>query len=340
MGDRGDTIAVGAETNTDVAIIGAGPAGLYAAYCAGFRGLTSAIVDVLSEPGGQIAALYPEKKIYDVAGHVGVRGRELVDNLVVQVAPFDPHYLLGRTAATLTLDEGSGWFVGLEDGGRIRAQAVVIAGGLGHSIPRTLPCLQPYEGRGVAHHVPHLDEHRNRDVVIVGGSDSAVDWALALVPIARSVTVVHRRSSFRAHEHSVKQMYATAGIRVLTDAQVTGCRGIERLEEVRVRTGEDEVTLPAQALVAALGFITNLGPIADWGLHVENRQIVVDKSMRTNLPRVYAISDICTYEGRVPLISVGFGDAAIAANHVAVELLPGSRLAPDHSTDRDAVALP
>uniref|UniRef100_A0AAU2V9U3 Ferredoxin--NADP reductase n=1 Tax=Streptomyces sp. NBC_00003 TaxID=2903608 RepID=A0AAU2V9U3_9ACTN len=333
-----ETAAVGAETSTDVAVIGAGPAGLYAAYCAGFRGLSSTIVDGLREPGGQIAALYPEKKICDVAGHVAVRGRDLIDNLVAQVAPFDPHYLLGRTAASLTPDEGAGWAIGLEDGGRVRARAVMIAAGLGRSVPRTLPCLRPYEGRGVAHHVPRLDEHRDRDVVIVGGGDSAVDWALALAPIARSVTVVHRRSAFRAHEHSVKQMYA-ADIRVLTDAQVTACHGVERLEEVRVRTGEEEATLPAQALVAALGFITNLGPIADWGLQVENRQIAVDGAMRTNLPRVYAVGDICTYGGRVPLISVGFGEAATAANHAVVELCPSSRLAPEHSTDRNAATL-
>ncbi|MFI5784000.1 NAD(P)/FAD-dependent oxidoreductase [Nocardia sp. NPDC051570] len=327
------------ETTVDVAVVGAGPAGLYAAYCAGFRGLSSAIVDALSEPGGQIAALYPEKKIYDVAGHVAVRGRELIDNLVAQVAPFDPHYLLGRTAASLTPDEAAGWTIGLEDGGRVRARAVVIAAGLGRSVPRTLPCLGTYQGRGVAHHVPRLDEHRDRDVVIVGGSDSAVDWALALEPIARSVTVVHRRSAFRAHEHSVKQMYA-ADIRVLTDAQVTACHGAQRLEQVCVRTGDDELTLPAQALVAALGFITNLGPIAEWGLEMANQQIAVDRAMRTNLPRVYAISDICTYEGRVPLITVGFGDAATAVNHAAVELRPAARLAPEYSTHRDVAALP
>ncbi|MEU9999645.1 NAD(P)/FAD-dependent oxidoreductase [Streptomyces sp. NPDC050848] len=327
------------ETSADVAVVGAGPAGLYAAYCAGFRGLSSVIVDALPEPGGQIAALYPEKKIHDVAGHVAVRGRELIDHLVAQVAPFDPRYLLGRTAASLTRDEGAGWVIGLEDGGRVRAGAVVIAAGLGRSTPRTLPCLRPYEGRGVAHHVPRLDEHRDRDVVIVGGGDSAVDWALALAPIARSVTVVHRRSAFRAHEHSVKQMYA-ADVRVLTDAQVTACHGVRHLEEVRVRTGEEEVTLPAQSLVAALGFLTSLGPVADWGLQVENRQVAVDRAMRTNLPRVYAVGDICTYEGRVPLVSVGFGEAATAANHAAVELRPGSRLAPDHSTDPDAAPLP
>ncbi|MGW2018877.1 NAD(P)/FAD-dependent oxidoreductase [Streptomyces sp. NPDC001927] len=332
------------QASADVAVVGAGPAGLYAAYCAGFRGLSSVIVDALPEPGGQIAALYPEKKIHDVAGHVAVKGRELVERLVAQAAPFEPRYLLGRTAATLTRDEhGAGWELGLEDGGRVRAGAVVIAAGLGRSVPRTLPCLRPYEGRGVAHHVPRLDEHRDRDVVIVGGGDSAVDWALALAPLARSVTVVHRRSAFRAHEHGVKQMYA-ADVRVLTDAQVTACHGIRQLEEVRVQAGAEELRLPAQALVGALGFVTSLGPLADWGLRLENRLIAVDRAMRTNLPRVYAAGDICTYEGRVPLISVGLGEAATAANHAAVELRPGSRLAPEHSTDRsadlDAVPVP
>lgn len=354
-GNRMEMTSADVDTSADVAVVGAGPAGLYAAYCAGFRGLSSVLVDALPEPGGQIAALYPEKKIYDVAGHPAVRGRELIDNLVAQVAPFEPHYLLGRTAASLTSDfasgvtsdltsdalapdAGAGWTIGLEGGGRVRAGAVVIAGGLGRSVPRTMPCLRPYEGRGVAYHVPRLDEHRDRDVVIVGGGDSAVDWALALAPIARSVTVVHRRSVFRAHEHSVKQMYA-ADIRVLTDAQVTACKGAERLEEVRVTSGEEELTLPVQALVAALGFITSLGPVAEWGLRVENRQIAVDRAMRTNLPRVYAVGDICTYEGRVPLVSVGFGEAATAANHAAVELRPGSRLAPEHSSDREDVPL-
>ncbi|MFJ7152516.1 NAD(P)/FAD-dependent oxidoreductase [Streptomyces sp. NPDC100445] len=332
------TTLTGAETSADVAVVGAGPAGLYAAYCAGFRGLSSVLVDALPEPGGQLAALYPEKTIHDVAGHVAVRGRELTDELVAQAAPFAPRYLLGRTAASLTPDGRSGWVIGLEDGGRVRAGAVVIAAGLGRSTPRTLPCLRPYEGRGVAYHVPRLEAHRDRDVVVVGGGDSAVDWALALAPIARSVTVVHRRPSFRAHEHGVRRMYAS-DVRVLTDAQVTACEGVDRLEAVRVRTGGGELTLPARAVVAALGFITHPGPLADWGLRLENRQIAVDRAMRTNLPRVYAVGDICGYEGRVPLISVGFGEAATAVNHAAVELRPGSRLAPEHSTDREAALL-
>nr|WP_328806816.1 NAD(P)/FAD-dependent oxidoreductase [Streptacidiphilus fuscans] len=341
MGDQVETALPDSDkrVDVDVAVVGAGPAGLYAAYCAGFRGLSCAVVDSLPHPGGQISALYPEKNIYDVAGHAVVRGRELVDNLVRQVAPFEPHYLLGTTATSLTPSQEAGWTIELDGGGRIHAQAVVIAAGLGRSTPRTLDCLRPYEGRGVAYHVPRLEEHRGRDVVIVGGGDSAVDWALALAPLARCVTVVHRRSEFRAHPHSVKQMYA-ADIRVLTDARVTECNGAGRLEDIRIRAGDEEMKLPAQALVAALGFITNLGPIGGWGLTVENHRIVVDRAMRTNLPRVYAVGDICHYEGRVPLISVGFGDAATAANHAAVDLRPGSRLAPEHSTDRDTALLP
>ncbi|WP_280695418.1 NAD(P)/FAD-dependent oxidoreductase [Kitasatospora sp. GP82] len=319
------------ESTVDIAIVGAGPAGLYGAYYAGFRGLSTAVIDALPQPGGQVAALYPEKRLYDVAGHVAVKGRHLIDNLLEQAAPFDPRYLLGQTATTLTPD-GAGWTIGTDNGSRVHAGAVVIAAGLGRFVPRTLPCSLPYEGRGVAYHVPRLEEHQDRDVVIVGGGDSAVDWALALVPIARSVTVVHRRAVFRAHEHSVQQMYA-APVRVITDAQVTACHGTVRLEQVEVRAGDTSLMLPAQSLVAALGFSSNLGPIADWGVQLENRQVLVDAAMRTDLPQVYAVGDGCAYTGRVPLISVGFGEAATAVNHAAVALRPGSRLAPEHSSD-------
>lgn len=187
----------------------------------------------------------------------------------------------------------------------------------------------------MAYHVPRLEEHRGRDVVVVGGGDSAVDWALALAPLAASVTVVHRRRAFRAHEYSVKQMYAS-GVRVLTDTQVTRLHGTDRVQQVTVEDRDGQVTvLPAQAVVAALGFATSLGPLAGWGLATEDRLIAVDRAMRTSLPGVYAAGDICTYEGRVPLISVGFGEAATAANHAAVALRPGARLAPEHSTDRE-----
>ncbi|MFD7879652.1 NAD(P)/FAD-dependent oxidoreductase [Streptomyces sp. NPDC059766] len=196
-----------------------------------------------------------------------------------------------------------------------------------------MTCATAYEGRGVVHHVPRLEEHRDRDVVIAGGGDSAVDWALALAPIARSVTLVHRRASFRAHEHSVRQLYG-APVRVLTDAQPVACHGTGRLESVDIGTRHGgTLNLPAHTLITALGFVTNLGPLAGWGMEVEYRQIRVDAAMRTSLPGVYAVGDGCTYPGRVPLISVGFGEAATAVNHAAVALRPGARLAPGHSSD-------
>ncbi|MEU7013673.1 NAD(P)/FAD-dependent oxidoreductase [Streptomyces sp. 2RAF24] len=319
------------ETTVDVAIVGAGPAGLYGAYYAGFRGLSVAVIDALDEPGGQVSAMYPEKLLYDVAGHPGIKGRQLIDNLLEQAAPFDTTHLLGRTAVSLT-PNGPGWTLGADDGTRVHAGAVVIAAGLGRFVPRKLPCSIPYEGRGVAYHVPRLADHAGRDVVVVGGGDSAVDWALALAPIARSVTLVHRRDTFRAHDYSVRQLHASP-VRVVTDAQVVACHGTDRLERVEVRAGEETLDLPADALVAALGFSSGLGPVADWGLELEHRRIRVDQSMRTNLPQVYAVGDGCTYPGRVPLISVGFGEAGTAVNHAAVALRPGQRLAPEHSSD-------
>ncbi|MER8047067.1 NAD(P)/FAD-dependent oxidoreductase [Streptomyces sp. NPDC094032] len=327
-----------AETTVDVAIVGAGPAGLYGAYYAGFRGLSVAVIDALDEPGGQVSAMYPEKLLYDVAGHPGIKGRDLIDNLLEQAAPFGTTHLLGRTAVSLT-PRGPGWTLGADDGTRVHAGAVVIAAGLGRFVPRKLPCSIPYEGRGVAYHVPRLADHAGRDVVVVGGGDSAVDWALALAPIARSVTLVHRRDTFRAHDYSVRQLHASP-VRVITDAQVVACHGADRLEGVEVRAGEGTLELPAEALVAALGFSSGLGPVADWGLELEHRRVRVDQSMRTNLPQVYAVGDGCTYPGRVPLISVGFGEAGTAVNHAAVALRPGQRLAPEHSSDTTPGSVP
>ncbi|GES28778.1 NAD(P)/FAD-dependent oxidoreductase [Streptomyces angustmyceticus] len=319
------------EPAVDLAVVGAGPSGLYAAYYAGFRGLTTAVLDTLPHVGGQVAAMYPEKLIYDVAAHPAIKGRDLVDNLFRQAAPFEPRYLLGQTVTTLDRS-GSGWVLETNRGARVRASAVVIAAGLGRFVPRRLPTASDYEGRGLVYHVPRLAEHRGRDVVVAGGGDSAVDWALALAPIARSVTLVHRRTTFRAHEHSVRQLRATP-VRVITNAQITRCMGEPRLETVEVQAGEELLTLPAHTLVTALGFSAHLGPIAEWGIDLEYRQIKVDATMQSNLSRVYAVGDGCTYPGRVPLISVGFGEAATAVNHAAVALRPGERLTPGHSSD-------
>lgn len=317
----------------DLLVVGAGPAGLYAAYYAGFRGLSTAVVDSLPEPGGQVAAMYAEKLIYDVAGFPAIRGQELVDNLVAQAAPFEPRYRLGRRAETLQrLDDGR-LCVTDEAGGQVCARAVLVTGGIGTFSPRPLPGGEAFVGRGLRFFVPRLDELAGLDCVVVGGGDSAVDWALALEPIARSVTVVHRRDRFRAFEHSVGLLRAST-CAVLTPYQVAAITPDHdgAVAAVVVAGPDGEVTLPCQALVAALGFVADLGPIESWGLTLAKRHIVVDTTMATNLPGVWAAGDIADYPGKVRLISVGFGEAATAVNNAAHYLDPAAKVFPGHSS--------
>jgi thioredoxin reductase (NADPH) len=237
--------------DVDMAIIGAGPAGLFAAYYAGFRGFSTVVVDALPEPGGQVTAMYPEKVIYDVAGFPAIRGRELVNNLVAQAAPFDPQYLLGVRAEGLDRDPDGRPLLSLSDGVTLRCGAILITGGLGSFSPRPLPCATGFTGAGLAYFVPHLNELAGRHVVIVGGGDSAFDWALALQPIASSVTLVHRREAFRAHEGTVARVRSLP-VRIIVNAQVARLVGEDRVTAVEVvsKGGEAE-TLPADSVVAA-----------------------------------------------------------------------------------------
>jgi thioredoxin reductase len=318
----------------DLAIIGSGPVGLYAAYYAGFRGMTTAVVDSLPEPGGQVSAMYPEKPIYDIAGFPAIKGRDLVAGLVQQVARFETTYVLNERARTLTRGHDGVIEIGTESGTVIRARAVLISGGIGTFTPRPLPTGDEWLGRGLGFFVPSLQAHADQDVVVVGGGDSACDWALSLEPIARSVTLVHRRAAFRAHGHTVEQLHASS-VQVITDAEVSKVGGSERIETVEI-TGKDgaAVVRPAQAVIAALGFTANLGPIREWGIEiVGNRYIPVDTTMATNLPGVFAAGDITDYRGKVRLISVGFGEAATAVNNAAVLLNPDEQLFPGHSSD-------
>ncbi|OLR90057.1 NAD(P)/FAD-dependent oxidoreductase [Actinokineospora bangkokensis] len=318
--------------DVDLLIVGAGPTGLYAAYYAGFRELSTAVVDSLPEPGGQVTAMYPEKVIYDVAGFPAVRGRDLVDALVAQAGQWGPSYLLGRRAHALTPD-GDGYAVGLDGGATVRARAVLITAGIGEFTPRPLPAGTGWLGRGMVHFVPALEAHRDQHVVVVGGGDSAFDWALALHPIARSVTIVHRRARFRAMPATVRQVEGL-GVRIITDAEVTEFRGEPELAGVAVlRKGETEPeVLPAHAVVAALGFTADLGPIESWGLEISHRSIAVDSTMRTARERVYAAGDVASYPGKVKLIATGFGEAATAVNNIAVALDPDAHLFPGHSS--------
>ncbi|MBF6278426.1 MULTISPECIES: NAD(P)/FAD-dependent oxidoreductase [Nocardia] len=326
--------------DVDVLFIGAGPVGLFGAYYAGFRGLSMALIDPLPEAGGQVQAIYPEKSIYDIAGFPGIQGQQLIRNLMAQAMPFGPILLLSQRADTIDRSSDGRWHVVTSRGVEVHARALILTSGVGSVIPRQLPCGEEFLGRGMCYFVPRLDLFDGQDVVVVGGGDSAVDWALAAVRRARSVTLVHRRKQFRAHEHSVRLLREST-CELLLDATVSAVRGAERVESVEVRGpgGAESREIKAQVVVAALGFTMDLGPIATWGLELHGRAITVDRRMRTNLPAVFAAGDAAVYEGKVKLIAVGFGEVALAVNNAVVELNPDATLAPGHSSDLMAPAI-
>jgi len=329
----------------DLLIVGAGPVGLYGAYYAGVRGLSVAVVDSLSQVGGQVTAMYPEKEIYDIAAIPVVTGRELVRGLVQQAGQYDPVYLLGQEAQELDRLVGEDGrervVVRTSAGTEVTCGAVVVTGGIGTFTPRPLPAGEEFLGRGLDYFVPDTQEYVDKDVIVVGGGDSAIDWCLMLEPLAASVTLVHRRAAFRAHAASVEQVRASS-VEIVTDAQVTALEGGEGVEKAVVTVKGEDVPrhLPCQQVVAALGFTANLGPLREWDVELhDNRHLVVDSSMRTNVPGVFAAGDIADYPGKVRLIAVGFGEVATAVNNAAVHLDPDAQLFPGHSTD-DPHAVP
>lgn len=319
---------------TDLLIIGAGPTGLFATYYAGFRGLRVVAVDSLPTLGGQITAMFPEKSIHDIAGFPDVTGRALIDGLVQQAATANPTYLLGRTAISLE-HTPDGVRVGIDDGTSIAARAVIITAGIGRFTPRPLPAGEGWEGRGLEFFVSSLRHYAGKDVVIVGGGDSACDWALHLEPIANSVALVHRRDTFRAHARTIRQLHDSS-VELITGAQVSRLIGPSALEAVEI-TAMDGLTRTreAQAVIAALGFISDLSALRTWGLATDphRRHILVDTAMRTNLPRILGAGDITDYPGKVRLISVGFGEAATAVNNAAIAIDPAASIFPGHSTE-------
>jgi thioredoxin reductase (NADPH) len=327
-----------AEHVADLTIIGAGPAGLYAAYYAGFRALDTVVIDSLPEPGGQIAALYPEKAIFDVAGFPSVKGQELVDRLVEQAAAFTPNYLLNNRADTVEELPQGGFRITTHRGEAITTKAVLITGGIGTFTPRPMPDATDFEGRGLVYFVREFDTMRDRDVLIVGGGDSAVDWALNLEGIAKSITLIHRRDRFRAHEASVEQLMNST-VRVMTNFELAKIEGADAVERAVVFDNRDDSreTLQVDRIIAALGFTSDLGPVKTWGLELDGRQIAVDTAMQTNIPGIYAAGDITEYPGKVRLISVGFGEAATAVNNAAVFIDPSARVFPGHSSGSEQV---
>lgn len=317
----------------DMAIIGAGPAGLFAAYYAGFRGLSTILFDSLPQVGGQISTMYPEKKIHDVAGFASIKGADFVANLLAQSRRQVYELRLSESITGLAADGAGSYRLETDKGKSFAAKAVIIAAGLGRSEPRSLPELADIQSPNIMHFVPDLSILDDEDVIVAGGGDSAVDWALAAIPRAKSTTVVHRRNRFRAHEGSVKEMYES-GIRVIAPGEVKGYRAIDGREYLTIaEAGESAIELGFGKFVMALGFHSDLGPMGNWGLGIEGFRIPVRPNMETSLPRVFAIGDVSEYPGKVRLIAVGFGEAAIAVNHAAAAIKPGMPVLPGHSTN-------
>jgi len=319
----------------DLTIIGGGPAGLYAAYYAGFRSMKVKIIDSLEELGGQVTALYPEKLIFDIAGFPRIYGKDLVKNLVEQGLQYKPAVCLGEKVVMVKTDPDKTIEL-LTQKGHHLSRAVLITLGVGAFKPKRIPAagVERFEGKGLAYFVPDISRYDKKRVVIIGGGDSAVDWALNLLPRAASVTLVHRRDGFRAHEESIRQLKESrAALKLFYE--VKELRGKDLLESVVIfnnKTKAEETILADEAL-GCLGFEASVGPLAEWGLKLQGNDIPVTTKMETNLPAVYAAGDVAAYPGKVKLIACGFGEAATAVNNAAAYLNPGASVFPGHSSN-------
>ncbi len=319
----------------DLTIVGAGPVGLFAAFYAGLRGMRAKLIDSLAEPGGQLSALYPDKYIYDVAGFPRVKSRDLVASLAEQAAQFQPAICLEEKVTGLRAVEG-GFVLGTERGTEHRTRTVLVTAGIGAFAPRKLEdeALERFEGRGLHYVMPSLEPFRGRRVLLLGGGDTAVDWALHLESIARELTLIHRRDRFRAHEDSVKKLHESR-CRVIPFHELRTIEGGERVERAVIfdnRTKE-ETTVEVDEVVVNFGFVTNLGPIRAWGLDVRGNSIPVTQKMETNIPGVFAAGDIVSYPGKLKLIVTGFGEAATAVCGAKLLVDPSARYFPGHSSE-------
>ncbi len=333
----------------DVTIIGAGPTGLFGAFYAGMRELSCKIIDVLPQPGGQITALYPEKYIYDTPGFPAILGKELVANLVRQTEQWDTSMCLGERALNLAperfSDDGDqeGWVVET-DVSRHYTRTVIIAAGIGAFEPIRLKndSIDAFEGKGAIYGMVRPEDYAGQRLLVVGGGDSAVDWALATEPIAERVTLIHRREGFRSHESTLKDLRnSSADVKIFYELrELQGDGKVERAVIFDNRTDEDEV-LEIDAVIMALGFKADLGPIRTWGLDtVGRRYIKVNARMETNLPGVYAAGDLALQEKLDPLnlIVVGYGQVTVAVNYAYTYIHPGAKVFPGHSSEKMAGA--
>jgi thioredoxin reductase (NADPH) len=336
-----DEAKPGQAHETDVAIIGAGPVGLFAVFECGMAKMKCHVIDTLEAVGGQCIALYPEKPIYDIPAHPAIDAAELIEQLAAQAAPFKPTYHLGQQVVGLT-PIGSRWYVKTSSGTEINAGAIIIAAGVGAFGPNRPPLegLEAYEGKSVFYLVKARSDFANKRVVIAGGGDSAVDWAISLAEVATSVALVHRRPKFRAAPESVARLEAlvTAGkVEMVTPYQLSSLVGLNgQLSAVMVEDMEGQKkSLPADVLLPFFGLSMNLGPIAEWGLNLEKSHIIIHPTTAaTSSPGIYAIGDIATYENKLKLILCGFSEAAFAAHSARKHLRPDEDVPFEYSTSK------
>jgi len=331
--------AAGGTVETDVVIIGAGPVGLFAVFELGLLDIKCALIDILDRPGGQCAELYPEKPIYDIPGYPVITGQGLVDKLVEQIAPFKPTYHLGQMVESLSR-EGDGRFrLSTDAGTTFLARVVVIAAGGGSFQPKRppVPGIEDYEGTSVHYAVRRMDDFRGHDVLVVGGGDSALDWTLNLQPLAKSVTLLHRRDEFRAAPDSVRKMreLVEAGKVRLVLGQVSALKGVDGQVSHAVVKDKDGTTIEHETtrILPFFGLTMKLGPVANWGLNLSENLIPVDTAtFETSEPGIFAIGDINTYPGKLKLILCGFHEAALMAQAAVHIVAPEKKVVFQYTT--------
>lgn len=323
----------------DITIIGGGPAGLFALFYAGMRGATAQIVDALPQPGGQLAALYPEKFIFDVAGFPKVLAKDLVADLVAQSGQFGQPIHCGQNV--VGLEHADGVFTLVTDTDRYPSRAVLIAAGIGAFSPRRLPqaCAEPWYGKGIFDTVGVPQDYAGKDVVIIGGGDSAFDWAHQLEGIARHITLVHRSDRFRAHQATIDLVMQAASLgrtavrtfHELADVHAEDGRIVAlELKDVKAKTTS---RVPCDVVLPMLGYVSDMGALAEWGLTMEKDEIVVNQLMETGRPGIWACGDVNTYPGKLKLIATGFAEAAIAVNQAVHWIHPEKKVNPGHSSN-------
>jgi thioredoxin reductase (NADPH) len=324
---------------TDILIVGAGPCGLFTVFEAGLLKLKCHLVDALPQVGGQLSEIYPKKPIYDIPGFPSVLAGDLVDNLMKQIEPFNPSFTLGERAEKIEKDDEGQFVMTTNKGTQIQAPVIAIAGGLGSFEPRKPPIegLQKYEDYGVDYMVRDPEKYRGKKILIAGGGDSALDWTIELVGIAKEITLIHRRASFRGALDSVEKVMnlAKAGkINLITEAQAIGVVGGDTLSQVIIKSKADgESSVAVDYFIPLFGLTPKLGPIAHWGLGIDRSAVKVDTlDYSTDVPGIYAIGDINTYEGKLKLILCGFHEATLMVQSAFKRIYPDQKLSFKYTT--------